>query len=104
MAAIDDFDRAMTFIVHISLERERSDLFDQFKKRIRNSCQIQQCYYVTGNADFILLMTAASMQDYEAFANAFFFDDSNVRSFHTYVVMQKIKTGQFVPAFADGSY
>ena len=58
---------------------------------------VQQCFYVTGNADFILIVTAIDMDDYEAFTREVFFENHNVRSFQTHVVMNHIKTGLTVP-------
>lgn len=92
----DAVGKPMTFIVQISLERERIDLFDDFKKRMRNNPQVQQCYYVTGTSDFIVILTAADMAEYEVFTQKFFFDDSNIKSFCTSVVLSRVKTGQTI--------
>lgn len=89
----DAVGKPMTFIVQISLERERIDLFDDFKKRMRNNPQVQQCYYVTGTSDFIVILTAADMAEYEVFTQKFFFDDSNIKNFCTSVVLSRVKTG-----------
>jgi Lrp/AsnC family leucine-responsive transcriptional regulator len=57
---------------------------------------VQQCY-VTGEADFVLIVTAASMADYEALIRRLFFADENVRRFRTFVTMDRVKTGLAVP-------
>lgn len=58
---------------------------------------VQQCYYVTGTADFILVVTAEDMESYEEFTRITFFEDPNVRSFQTNVVMDSVKVGLSVP-------
>lgn len=93
----DAVGKPMTFIVQINLERERLDLFNDFKQRMQKNPQVQQCYYITGASDFIIILTAANMAEYEAFTQEFFFDDSNIKSFHTNVVMNRVKTGQIIP-------
>lgn len=90
--------RGMTFVVQVSLERERADLIDTFKEGMRNNPAVQQCYYVTGNSDFILIVTAADMDDYERFTRTAFFENSNVRSFQTNVVMAPVKVSLCIPA------
>jgi len=89
--------RAMTFVVQVSLERERVDLMDAFKKEMKNNNAVQQCYYVTGSADFILIVTAFDMDEYDRFTRDAFFDNSNIRSFQTNVVMDTVKVGLSVP-------
>lgn len=81
----------VTLIVLVSLEREQRDLIDNFKRRIANYPEVTQCYYVTGNADFILIVRVASMEDYGAFTERAFFGDKNVKTFQTYATMQTVK-------------
>ncbi len=81
----------VTLIVHVSLEREQRDLLDSFKRRIAGYPEVTQCYYVTGNADFILVVRVASMEDYGAFTERAFFGDKNVKSFLTFTSMQTVK-------------
>ncbi|WP_299179278.1 Lrp/AsnC family transcriptional regulator [uncultured Neptuniibacter sp.] len=87
----------VTLILQVTLERERLDLLDTFKKEMKNNPSVQQCYYVTGSADFILIVTARDMDDYERFTRDVFFDNLNVRNFQTNVVMDSVKTGLSVP-------
>ncbi|MEM7321001.1 MAG: Lrp/AsnC family transcriptional regulator [Pseudomonadota bacterium] len=90
-------DYAMTFIVLVELERESLVKLDQFRKQMKAEPQVQQCYYVTGEADFILICTARDMQDFEALTHRLFFEDSNVRRFRTSVSMDRTKVGLTVP-------
>lgn len=89
--------RVMSFVVQVSLERERADLMDVFKREMLSNKAVQQCYYVTGSADFILIVTAFDMTDYDHFTRETFFDNSNVRSFQTHVVMDAVKVGLELP-------
>jgi len=81
----------MSFIVSVELERERRNQIDQFIKRVLKEPQVQQCYYVTGDADFCLICTAKDMNDFEEMTQRLFFDDANVRRFRTSVVMGRNK-------------
>ena len=89
--------RRLTMIVEVTLERERPDIIDKFKKLMINTPEVQQCYYVTGNVDLIVILTVQDIEDYDDFSKRFFFDDSNIRRFNTLVVTDRIKTGFYVP-------
>lgn len=84
---------AMTFLVLVEMERERIDVLDGFRRRMRAEPQVQQCYYVTGEADFALICLARDMADYEALTRRLFFADAEVRRFRTSVVMDRTKVG-----------
>ena len=84
---------AITCIVAVDLERERAADLERFKRRMRGLPEVQQCYYVTGNADFVLVVVVPSMDDYEAFTRRALLDDDNVKSFVTAIVMDRVKTG-----------
>ena len=89
--------QAMTFIVGVELERERVDMLDVFRRAAREDPNVQQCYYVTGVADFILIVTARDMADFEAVTRRLLFDNPNIRRFTTSVVMARDKVGSVVP-------
>ncbi|WP_432450245.1 Lrp/AsnC family transcriptional regulator [Aliiroseovarius marinus] len=83
--------RDMTVIVEVNLERESRAHLDAFKKRMRDTPSVQQCYYTTGEADFLLILTVKDIKEYEAFTQTHFMDESNVSRFRTAVVMDRVK-------------
>ena len=89
--------QSMSFIIMVELERERLDQIDDFVKRTRQEPQVQQCYYVTGEADFCLICIAKDMAEFEALTHRLFFQNANVRRFRTSVVMGRKKLGLNVP-------
>lgn len=86
-----------TCIVGVRLERENRAEHERFKRRIVDSPQVQQCYSVTGEHDFILVVLARDMRDFEQFAQRDLYADPNIRSFTTYVALDRVKTGASVP-------
>ena len=89
--------RELTMVVQVALERERADIMDAFKRAMRATPEVMQCFYVTGDIDFILIVTMPSMEEYELFTDRFFFQNPNVRRFTTMVVMDRVKVGLAVP-------
>lgn len=89
--------RYITMIVMVSLERERADIVDRFKTAIRNTKEVMIGYYVTGDADFILVVTAKDMEDYEAFTRRFFYENYDIKGIKTLVVMDRVKASFAFP-------
>lgn len=87
----------MSFIISVELERDHISYSAQFKDRMKKEPQVQQCYYVTGEADFVLIVSAIDMEDFEKFTQKVFYDDSNVRHYKTSVVMDRTKVGLSLP-------
>ena len=83
--------RDMTVIVQVVLERENRMYLDAFKRSMQNASAVQQCYYTTGEADFILVVVVRNIKEYEAFPQEYFFDQSNVARFTSSVVMDRVK-------------
>ncbi|MHC5655272.1 Lrp/AsnC family transcriptional regulator [Stappia sp.] len=88
---------SVTTIVHVSLERERLDLLEAFRAELSARPEVTQCYYVTGDADFVLVVVTPDMEAYGAFTERAFFANANVRSFQTYTVMKTVKATMKVP-------
>jgi len=89
--------RPTTVVVEVSVESERVELLDSMKEAFASAPEVQQCYYVTGEADFVLVLTVADMREYEALSRNLFFSNKNVRKFKTLVVMDSVKATLSVP-------
>lgn len=101
VVAPETLGRALMMVVEVMLEREQPDLMDAFKRSMRATPEVMLCLYVTGEIDFVLVVTAKSMREYEDFTRRFFFENPNVRRFNTRVVMDRVKFGLSVPIDLD---
>jgi Lrp/AsnC family leucine-responsive transcriptional regulator len=93
--------RRMSFIVQVTLARESASIFESFKRRMGDAPEVQQCYYVTGDEDFVLVITAVDMAEYENIATRLFLGDANVARYRTSVVMTRVKTSLAVPVIPE---
>src|SRR5215470_14385654 len=89
--------RPIQMLVLVTLERERSDIIDRFKKAIRTTPEVVNGFYVTGDIDFVLYVTARDMEDYEQFTRRFFYENQDIKGFRTLVVMDRVKVGFALP-------
>ncbi|WDD93814.1 Lrp/AsnC family transcriptional regulator [Burkholderia sp. FERM BP-3421] len=91
----------LTVIVEVEVENERIDLLDAMKQTFSACPQVQQCYYVAGEWDFVLVLAVRSMEQYTELTRALFFGSNNVKRFKTLVAMSRVKTGYGVPIDID---
>jgi DNA-binding Lrp family transcriptional regulator len=89
--------QSMTLIVSVEFERERPDQLQAFRAQAIREPQVQQCYYVTGEADFVLICISSDMESFEALTERLLFSNPNVRRFRTCVVMGRTKVGLSIP-------
>lgn len=85
--------KPITIIAEVEVVSETAGLIDAIKAVFASTPEVQQCYYVTGEADFVLVIAVASMADYEALTRRLFFGNNNVKRFRTLVAMDRVKTG-----------
>jgi DNA-binding Lrp family transcriptional regulator len=83
--------RPITIIVEVAVESERLDLLDPVKRRLIACAQVQQLYYVTGEADMVVILTVADMAEYQQLTRQLFFAEGNVKSFRTMVALERSK-------------
>ncbi len=78
-------------IMNIEMERDRLDLNKAFINKMKIAPEVKQCYQVTGDTDFILLVTVADIQSYEAFCKKEIYSETNMKNFRTHISMNRVK-------------
>ena len=89
--------RNFAAVVSIKLDREAPQLFKTFKELVLTMPEIMQCYYVTGDIDFVLLVTSRDMQDYNLFLRRLADQFPHIARLDTSVVLERIKIGLALP-------
>jgi Lrp/AsnC family leucine-responsive transcriptional regulator len=92
-----------TVLVALTLERESKDLVAALKRRLLADDAIEQCWYVTGRFDLIVLVRVADIRAYEALIQRLFSSDPNVKRSESLVVLEEVKRELRIPlASANG--
>ncbi|GAB2811630.1 AsnC family transcriptional regulator [Dyella kyungheensis] len=89
--------RALTMIVDVEVERERPELVASLKQWIVTEPCIQEAWYVTGEGDYVLIVLARDVEDFEALMQRLVAENANVRRFQTRVALSTLKRGMSVP-------
>lgn len=87
----------LTIMVTLSVANESLEQLDAIRSRFLKCPQVQQCYHVTGEIDFVLVMSVRDVREYESLTRTLLSEDGNVRQFRTHVVLQRVKTTLQVP-------
>jgi Lrp/AsnC family leucine-responsive transcriptional regulator len=90
-------DRGLLMIVGVRLEREDARIAADFRRRLEAHPAVMQLYFVTGSADYILHVSAASMAEYDEFVETVLVANPHIAMTETHVVIRPIKMGLSVP-------
>ncbi|ADZ89657.1 Lrp/AsnC family transcriptional regulator [Marinomonas mediterranea] len=92
---------AVTVIIEVAMKRGGTDVIDAFQKKTQSFNCVQQCYYVAGENDFILIVKADSLQHYEEITRDLLLNDKNIHKFYSNIAMQNVKVGLEYPIRKD---
>ena len=95
----------LTAIVGVIIDKERPLLaaLKEFKGLMLNTPEVMQCYDVTGEFDFIVIVTAKHMQEYEIISRKLFMENPNVRRYKSSLVVRRVKSGTVIPIMSEQS-
>ena len=89
--------RKITIVVQVLSDKEGVEYDEEFKKTIIKAPEVMQCYYVTGDYDYVLVATFKDMEEYEVFTKKYFLNNSNIKRFSSMVVMNRVKENLSIP-------
>jgi DNA-binding Lrp family transcriptional regulator len=93
----------LTVIAQVEVASEQAELLDRMTRSFAACPQVQQCYYVTGEWDFVLVLVVRDMEEYTRLTRQLFFASNNVKRFKTLVVMDRAKVTLDVPVDAQST-
>ena len=82
----------LTLLVSVEMERDRKEIYDAFKKVVSKAPEIKHCYQITGNYDFVMVVTVPDMQAFERFVDRVLHTDANIRKFQTSLSLRTVKS------------
>jgi Lrp/AsnC family leucine-responsive transcriptional regulator len=87
----------LTAIVEITLDRQDAEALLAFETRVTTDNAVQQCYQVSPGPDFVLVVHARHMPDYQALTKRLFTSDANVRNVKAFFSVKRSKFGAELP-------
>ena len=89
--------RPLTILIEVQLVNELDALTAGFRERVAAEDAVQQCYNVTGHIDYLLVVTATDIQEYQAIAQRLFEGDQNIQRFKTFIALGTLKRSLHLP-------
>lgn len=87
----DFLDAGLVVFVQIRLSRSSQDIFEEFKQKAFELPEVQECYLVSGNFDYLIKARVADMNAYRAFLGETLLTLPGVQESTSYVVMEQVK-------------
>ena len=81
----------LVVFVQIRLSRTSQDIFEQFKDAAVALQEVQECYLVSGNFDYLIKARVADMSAYREFLGETLLTLPGVQESTSYVVMEQVK-------------
>ena len=83
--------------VWVTMERDTFRLHSAFRARMRAAPEVQQCYAVAGEWDYLVILVARSVAHYREVAERLFVDEGVVKRYETRLVFDVVKSGLELP-------
>ena len=84
-------DECLYFIVEVTMERDKKDLYKRFEDRAVAAAEVKQCYQVTGASDFVLVVAVRDLDAYDRFCDSVLHADDNLRKFRSLLSRKRSK-------------
>jgi Lrp/AsnC family leucine-responsive transcriptional regulator len=89
--------RSMVVFASITLERQREDLLENFERKMARCPEVMQCYFVSGDADYLVVVSVSDMDHYNEFARRVFANEPNIRMFRSSFCLARVKYDTKIP-------
>lgn len=89
-------DRSITTICQVSMRYHNEAFIEKFEEQIQNLEEVQECYHMAGQVDFILKIHTRSLEEYHDFVKTKLSKIENIGVLNSTFVLKEIKhTSEF---------
>ena len=83
--------QSIVAFVGVELDRQREDVLAAFERKMAAEPEVQQCYFVSGEIDYLLVVTCSDMEAYNGFARRVLANEHNIKRFRTSFNLSRVK-------------
>ena len=83
--------------VLVAMEREGAKRHAAFTARMRAAPEVQQCYVLAGDWDYLVILATTSLAHCREVAEGLFVDERTIRRYDTRMVLDVVKDGRQLP-------
>jgi DNA-binding Lrp family transcriptional regulator len=89
--------KSLTVFCDISLKEHAAEYLNQFEKDVMELLEVQECYCVSGQSDFLLKIVVADMDEYRHFILHKLASLKNIGNAQSHFVMNQTQNEQILP-------
>jgi DNA-binding Lrp family transcriptional regulator len=93
--------QTVTVLVEVEIDNERRSALEGFQRWVVEAPEVQSCWYVTGDADYALLVSARDLDSYNSFIERLMTEQPVVRKYKSLIALKTIKRGLKVTTNPD---
>lgn len=87
-------DRSLSILVELEIQNEHRHTLEQFQRWVNRTPEVQSCWYVTGDMDFVLLVAVRNLEEYNAFIERLMSEQQAlVRKYKSLITLKTVKHG-----------
>lgn len=87
-------DRTLSILVELEIQNEHRHTLEQFQRWVDRAPEVQSCWYVTGDMDFVLLVVVRDLEEYNAFIDRLMSEQQAlVRRYKSLIALKTVKHG-----------
>lgn len=83
--------QCLIVFVSVSLEKQREDMLSYFERNILDAPEVVQCYFISGEIDYLLVVHVRDMNHYHEFSRRIFVKEANIKSFRSNFCLNRVK-------------
>jgi Lrp/AsnC family transcriptional regulator, leucine-responsive regulatory protein len=83
--------------VWVAMERESAKRHTAFRARMRQAHEVQQCYTLTGEWDYLVILAVTGVGHFREVAERLFSDEGTIKRYETRMVFDVVKYGLQLP-------
>ncbi|MGW9231058.1 Lrp/AsnC family transcriptional regulator [Pseudorhizobium sp. NPDC055634] len=87
-------DRTLSVIVELEIQNEHRHTLQQLQKWLHHAPEVQSCWYVTGDMDYVLIVAVRDLEEYNDFIERLMSEQQAiVRKYKSLIALKTIKRG-----------
>jgi Lrp/AsnC family leucine-responsive transcriptional regulator len=81
----------LVVFVTVYLEKQREDLLSHFERKMFEEKEVLQCYFVSGDIDYLVVVYVRDMAHYNEFARRVFANEPNIKVYKSSFCLDRVK-------------
>lgn len=91
-------DRTLSILVEVEIQNEHRHTLEQFQRWLDCAPEVQSCWYVTGDVDFVLLVAVRNLEEYNGFVDRLMNEQhALVRKYKSLIALKTVKHSLALP-------